>query len=180
MTEEGLVRPALSVDRAEMFTQLAERHLDSSYRLASLIVGDLVEAEDATHDALVRAWRSWPSLRDPSRFEAWFQRILVNACHDRLRGRRRYSQKVSVQEPLVADATGTTAEREALLAALRTLSVQHRTVVVLRYYEDLSVEEIADRVRAPAGTVKSRLHHGLRALRAAYDAAERAAREVQR
>src|SRR6185503_1586166 len=58
-------------DRAAAFTRLAEGHLDASYRLARAILRDPAEAEDATHDAYVQAWRKWSTLRDPSRFEAW-------------------------------------------------------------------------------------------------------------
>ena len=79
-----------NAERAAAFSDLAERHLADSYRLASLILGDRDEAQDATHDAFVAAWKSWGSLRDPARFEAWFGRILVNVCRDRLRHRRRH------------------------------------------------------------------------------------------
>ena len=70
---------------AEAFQALADEHLDAAYRLARIILRDQAEAQDATHDAFVQAWRKWSTLRDPDRFEAWFDRILVNACRDRLR-----------------------------------------------------------------------------------------------
>ena len=82
------VRDRLVRDRADEFGALTERHLDGAYRLATVILGDSMEAEDAVHDAAIAAWRSWSSLRDPERFEAWFSRIVVNACRDRLRSRR--------------------------------------------------------------------------------------------
>ena len=72
-----------SRDRATTFATLADGHLDEAYRLARLIVGDASEAEDATHDAFVAAWRGWGRLRDPGRFDAWFGRILVNTCRNR-------------------------------------------------------------------------------------------------
>src|SRR4029079_3010114 len=62
---------------------------DAAYRLAGIILGDRVEAEDATHDAVVTAWKRYGSLGDPSWFEPWSQRILVNTCRDRLRRERR-------------------------------------------------------------------------------------------
>ena len=74
--------------RATAFTRLTAVRLVSCYRLATVILGDPVEAEDATHDAAARAWERWGSLRDLDRFDAWFGRILVNECRDRLRRRR--------------------------------------------------------------------------------------------
>ncbi len=72
-------------ERAQAFLRLADDHLDSGYRLARAILRDPTEAQDATHDAFEQAWRKWPSLRDPTRFQQWFDRILVNTCRDRLR-----------------------------------------------------------------------------------------------
>jgi RNA polymerase sigma factor (sigma-70 family) len=69
------------------------------------------------------------------------------------------------------------AEREALLAALASLNPDQRIVIVFRFYLDLPLEAIAERTGAPLGTVKTRLHHGVRRMRAAYDAAERAGAE---
>src|ERR1035437_5296410 len=75
-------------DRLEAFTLLDESRLLQSYRLATLILRDRDEAEDATPEALVRAWASWGTLRDRSRFDAWFDRILVNICRNRMRHTR--------------------------------------------------------------------------------------------
>jgi RNA polymerase sigma-70 factor (ECF subfamily) len=66
-----------------------------------------------------------------------------------------------------------TPERDALARALERLTPDHRMVVVLRFYADLPIEAIAQRLGEPSGTVRSRLHHALRALRAAYDADSR-------
>jgi len=79
-------------DRATAFAALLDRGLDTHYRLAAVILGDPVEAEDAVHDAAVVAWRGFASLRERDRFEAWFGRILVNGCRDRLRVRKRRPQ----------------------------------------------------------------------------------------
>jgi DNA-directed RNA polymerase specialized sigma24 family protein len=62
-------------DREAAFVALADVHLDRAYRLARAILRDAVEAQDATHDAFVRAWQHWDTLRDPGRFEVWFDRI---------------------------------------------------------------------------------------------------------
>ena len=75
-------RPSLvageETGRAAAFTRLADEHLDRAYRLARAILRDEAEAQDAAHDAFVQAWRKWDTLRDPARFEPWFDRILVN------------------------------------------------------------------------------------------------------
>src|SRR5262245_53147430 len=81
--------------RDAAFLRLASEHLDRAYRLARAIVRDPAEAQDATHDAFVQAWRKWGSLRDPDRFDAWFDRILVNTCRNRLRAVRRLPTDIS-------------------------------------------------------------------------------------
>jgi RNA polymerase sigma-70 factor (ECF subfamily) len=161
----------------DAFRALVGGRLDASYRLASVVLGDATEAEDATHDAVVRAWGSFGSLRDPGSFDAWFQRIVVNVCRDRMR-RRRVRRSVPLDTrlpglPAAPDATTMTPERDALARALERLTPDHRMVVVLRFYADLPIEAIAQRLGEPSGTVRSRLHHALRALRAAYDADSR-------
>jgi RNA polymerase sigma-70 factor (ECF subfamily) len=161
-------------DRAAAFERLADRHLDGAYRLARAILRDPVEAQDATHDAYVQAWRKWSTLRDPSRFEQWFDRILVNNCRNRLqRAARWHATDISDE---VAIATGDpfrqSHDRDLLGGAILALSPDHRIVVALRYYRDLTIDEIASRLGIPAGTVQSRLHYALQRLHAAIDATD--------
>jgi RNA polymerase sigma-70 factor (ECF subfamily) len=168
--------------RAGAFAYLADRQLARSYRLATVLLGSVAEAQDAVQDAAAVAWERFADLRDEGRFEAWFQRILVNGCRDRIR-RRGHVRLLRLDDgpdhPL-ADPTAGLAERAALRDALLQLSHDQREVVVLRYLFDLTLEEIAERTGDRLGTVKSRLHYGLRALRAAYDAAARAPGESSR
>jgi RNA polymerase sigma factor (sigma-70 family) len=161
--------------RRERFERFARHQVDRTYRLAAVMLGDRSEAEDATHDALLRAWEHWPDLRDEDRFEAWFGRILVNECRNRLRRLRRSPIRaiVSVERTQESAPFDAIADRDLLRAALATLTPDHRVALVLRFYLDLDIEEIARRTDARAGTVKSRLHHGLRALAAAYAAGNR-------
>jgi RNA polymerase sigma-70 factor, ECF subfamily len=178
----GREAAAGDTDRARAFARLADTHLARAYRLASLLLGSEVEAQDAVQDAAVAAWERFGSLRDRDRFDAWFDRILVNGCRDRLRRRStaRVVDLTAAPEPPVADGSASVAEREAMRGALGRLSPEQRVAVVLRYYGDLSLEEIADRTGERLGTVKSRLHYGLQALRAAYDAAARLPGEASR
>ncbi len=158
--------------QARTFAELVDRHvLDSAYRYATLMLGNRADAEDATHDAALTAWRHLGDLRDPAKFEAWFGRIVVNACRDQLRARRRRPIHIALDPELsTPDANDGLARRDALAGAIRSLSGDHREVVVLRFYADLTVDQIAARTGVGAGTVKSRLHYALRQLRAAADA----------
>ena len=97
-------------ERAQAFLRLADHHLDAAYRLARAILRDATDAQDATHDAFEHAWRKWSTLRDPSRFEPWFDRILVNTGRDRLRSGRRQATDISVE---VAISSGDTDSRSS-------------------------------------------------------------------
>lgn len=151
----------------EAFAALTRRHLDSAYRLAWAILNDTGDADDATQDAFALAWRNRRSLRDPARFDAWFGRILVNVCRQLLRQRsRQLTQPLDGEAgPVVFDATRPTSERDAIARAMARLDADHRIVVILRYWADLTVDEIAARLDVPPGTVKSRLHYALRSMR---------------
>ena len=160
--------------RADAFRTLADRHLDASYRLAHVILGQRAEAEDATHDAFVTAWRKWSTLRDPELFEHWFDRILVNTCRNRLRhSSRRRTEDLSPDLEFVAfDAYVPTHDRGLLQPAMARLAPDQRVVVALRFYRDLGIDQIAARLGVRPGTVKSRLHRGLRGLRISLDQAD--------
>jgi RNA polymerase sigma-70 factor, ECF subfamily len=160
--------------RDAAFLRLADEHLDRAYRLARAILRDPAEAQDATHDAFVQAWRKWETLRDQSKFEPWFDRILVNTCRNRLRSTRRGATDISAEVALATgDHTGRVEDRDVVGAAIAALSPDHQVVVALRYYRDLPIEEIARRLGVPHGTVQSRLHYALKHLHAALDAADK-------
>lgn len=158
-------------ERAQAFLRLADHHLDAAYRLARAILRDSTDAQDATHDAFEQAWRKWSMLRDPARFEPWFDRILVNTCRDRLRSGRRQATDISSQVAIsTGDPFAQADDRDLLANAIATLAPEHRIVVALRYYRDLPVDEIASRLDIPAGTVHSRLHYALKRLHSAIGA----------
>ena len=171
VTQEALVRQAARGDR-DAFASLAAPRLDRMYATATLMLRDRGRAEDAVQDALVRAWRDLSRLRDPRQLDGWLRRLLVNACRDESRRGRRHETNLRLlpdhDRPIAAEADGF-ADREALGDALRTLSIDHRAVVVHHYYLGLSLPEIAEALDIPVGTTKSRLHHARNALRAAMD-----------
>ena len=153
------------------FERLVVDHLNRAYRLAAVILGSTDDAEEAVSDAALLAWRSRKGLRDPDRFEAWFSRIVVNTCRDRLRSRRRRPVvEVFPTAPNEASEPGDFRElihtRDELARAFELLSADDRITLVLRFWADLSIESIAERLGIPSGTVKSRLHHALARLRA--------------
>ena len=145
------------------FEEAVHRHLDRAYRLAGLILGSSDGAEDATQEALLRAWQARNSLREGERFPAWFDRILLNVCRDRLRRQRRITfVQLQVDAPTTTrDPFAEVLDRDELGRVIATLDPDARMLVVLRFWADLPIDEIASRLNVPAGTVKSRLHRTL-------------------
>jgi RNA polymerase sigma-70 factor (ECF subfamily) len=154
------------------FETLAITAGDRLFPIARLILRDVDLAEDAVQEALVHAWRDLPRLRDPDRFDAWMHRLLVNACADQGRHRRRWSAEIQLvrAEPSTDDAIGSLADRDQLERGFRRLKPDQRTAVVLHYYLGLSAPEVAEALGIPLGTAKSRLHYATETLRAALEA----------
>jgi RNA polymerase sigma-70 factor (ECF subfamily) len=164
--------------RIEAFAAFDDARLLQSYRLATLVLRDRDEAEDATQEAIARAWSSWATLRDPGRFDAWFDRILLNVCRNRMRHVRtiRVVALDDAYEMPATDSHAATMARLILAPAFGRLSPEQRIIVVLRFWRDLPIEEIAERLALPAGTVKSRLYYAIEALRVAIESSEEARR----
>ena len=157
----------------EAFASLAVAAGDRLHAVAHRILRDTDLAEDATQQALLAIWRDLPQLRDPTRFDAWSYRLLVRACYTEGRRIRRWAPNVRLlpaTEPKVADDLSSVVDRDQLERGFRRLSIDHRAVVVLHHYLDLPLDEVADVLGVPAGTVRSRLHHAMRGLRAALEA----------
>ena len=173
--QDGLVEQAQRGD-AEAFDSLARSVGDRCLAIAVRILRDIDLAEDAVQAALITAWTELRALRDPSRFEPWLHRILVNACYAEARRRRRWTEGVqllSVEPVHGIDEYATVDNRDQLERAFRRLTVQQRAVLVFHHYLGLSLPEVAALIGIPVGTVKSRMHHAKRALRASLDAEAR-------
>ncbi len=173
-----LVRRAQGGDQ-EAFDVLASRAYDRLFALAQRILRDLDQAEDAVQECLVRAWRDLRGLRDPDRFEAWSQRLLVNACYDEGRRRRSRSREIHLlplDRAAPGDAAGDLADRDQLERGFRRLPVEQRAVLVMHHYLGLRLPEIAETLGIPEGTVRSRLHYATLAMRAVLEADARPVR----
>ena len=165
-----LVERARGGDR-DAFAVLARAAASRLDAAARLILLDREHARDAVQEALIRAWRDLPGLRDPDRFDAWLYRLLSNAAIDEARRRRRRVIEVDITTIDVTgrdDPIATFADRDALDRALASLSPEHRALVVLHYYLGLSLPEAAAAQGISLGAAKSRLHRAIGTLRRSF------------
>jgi RNA polymerase sigma-70 factor, ECF subfamily len=167
------------VDRRELVERAARGDHDafavlvsaSAARLdaaARLIVRDGELARDAVQDALIRAWRDLPGLRDPDRFDAWLHRLLVNSCLDQVRRRRRRPIEIEIDpihEPAIGDTTRVLADRDLVERALARLDPEHRALVVMHYYLGYPLPEAASSLGISLPAAKSRLHRAMQGMR---------------
>ena len=181
--DTDLVIRAQDGDKAA-YALIAVEIADRFLAVARRILRDRDLAEDATQQALLAIWQNLPQLRDPVRFEAWSYRLLVHACYTEGRRERRWAPNLrllSAPDSTVDGGLGVVVDRDQLERGFRLLTIDHRAVVVLHHYLDKPLDEVASILAIPVGTAHSRLHHAMRALRAALDAdARRTVREVAR
>lgn len=167
MDQRGLIERAREGDH-DAFATLLDARLARLDAAARLILRDGELARDAVQDALIRAWRDLPGLRDPERFDAWLHRLTVNTCLDLIRHRKRRVMEVELSplhHPATDDVATSLADRQLLDAALARLDPGHRAVVALHYLLGMPLPEVARALGIPSGTAKSRLHYSLAAMR---------------
>lgn len=160
----------------EAFAKLVQKYQSRVLTLAARILDNRSEAEDIAQDIFVKVFQSLHDFRGASRFSTWLYRITVNHCLNHLRRRTRQQQSLVVTEPeeWMQESPTTNPhktleqkERWALVQAkLQLLSPEHRTIILLRDFEGLSYDEIADVLQLESGTVKSRLHRARMELKA--------------
>ena len=170
MDQRAFVERARQGDR-EAFAVLARAAASRLDAVARLIIRDNDVARDAVQEALIRAWRDLPGLRDPDRFDAWLHRLIVNAAIDEARRRKRRVIEVKAETIDIAaphDAYAVLADRDALDLALKELAPEHRALVVLHYYLGMPLPEAAASLGITLGAAKSRLHRSMRSLRTAF------------
>ena len=157
------------------FRSLVGRHQGDVYNLALRYFGDGDAAAEITQDAFVRLYRALPDFRFDSTLRTWLHRVTINLCKDRWRQGDRANKEVSLEEvrfprelpsgrPSPERQLMTLETRQAVQRCLLDLPEEHREVVLLRYLNDLSYNEIAEALGVSAGTVASRLHRGLKLL----------------
>jgi RNA polymerase sigma-70 factor (ECF subfamily) len=153
-------------DAFAVLATAASSRLDAAARL---ILRDRELARDAVQNALVRAWRDLPGLRDPERFDAWLHRLLVNACLDEVRRRRRRPIEVDIlpiDEPTMpGDDARHVADRILVEGALARLDPEHRALVVLHYYLGYPLPDAAASMGISLPAAKSRLHRAIGTMR---------------
>ncbi len=174
--DRDLIEAAQRGDQAA-FVDLVRSRGDRFFGIALRILRDIDRAEDALQDALVIAWRDLPSLRDPDRFDAWVHRVLTNVCVAHASRERRRASNLTVipcGDVATHDDVQGVADRDQLDRGFRRLVPEERAVLVLHHYVGYAPSEIAELLGVPAGTVRSRLHHAHRAMRAALEADARA------
>lgn len=153
-------------ERITAFQRLADQRLEASYRLANAILGDESQAQDAVHDAVVLAWQRWSSLRDLARFDAWFDRIVVNVCRDRLRqASRRRTSDIAEASLSTPDATADVQRRLLVEQAFAELKPDDVVVLALRHFLDLELADIAVLLDIPYQTANTRLRSARSRLR---------------
>jgi RNA polymerase sigma-70 factor (ECF subfamily) len=169
--QRGLVERARRGDH-DAFTELVRGAVTRLDQAARLVLRDPEQARDAVQEALIRAWRDLPGLRDPDRFDAWLYRLTVNSCLDQTRRRRRRPIEVElspIDSPATTDMAGDVADRDLVDQAMRRLDQDERAVVVLHYFLGMPLTDVAASLGIPAGTVKSRLHRALGEMRATVE-----------
>jgi RNA polymerase sigma-70 factor (ECF subfamily) len=174
--QRALVLAARDGDH-DAFALLASQALARLDAVARLILRDADLARDAVQEAMVKAWRDLPGLRDPERWDAWIHRITVNSAIEAARRRRRRVVEIELLDHdtrMTPDAQEQVLDRQVLEEALASLEPEQRALVVLRYYLGLSVPEAADTLGIPLGTAKSRLHRSLLQMRSVVVGPDRA------
>lgn len=163
-TGEGLIAACQRGDR-EAFRCLFEAHKDRVYSMAVYTLGgDRAAAEDVTQEVFLRVFTHIGQFRGDADFATWLYRVVANACVDEQRRRKRWVPLDALPEQ-AAHRTDTEIEtREEVRSALAELTPELRSAVLLKYFEELSYDEMAQVLDCPKGTVASRIHRGLKLL----------------
>ena len=161
--ELELIRRSLNGE-IEAWGEIVRRYKEAVFGVAMGILGNAADAEDASHDAFIRAYDNLRRYDLSRRFSTWLFAITVNLCKNKLRRERffaplRHASRIAANSNPAEEV----AKEELWLKvreALNDLSLKYRTPLVLRFYSDMDYKDIAQALDLPEGTVKTRLHRG--------------------
>ncbi len=166
------VRSVRATVGAPTYEEYVAARWSALYRTAYLLTGNHADAEDLTQNALVKAYLAWDKVSDAASPDAYVRRILTNVFLSGRRPLRVTREHVVDDVPEVSPTSATDDDRLVLWPHIAALPPRQRAVIVLRYYEDLSEQQIADALNCSPGTVKSNASLALRSLRTRIAAAE--------
>jgi RNA polymerase sigma-70 factor (ECF subfamily) len=173
--DQDLVVKAQQGDQ-QAFESLTVANHSRLYRVAYSILRDHHLAEDATQQAFLDIWRNIRRLDDPAKFNGWSYRLLVHACYAEAKRKPKWASQSDVQPshvPVAPDEYASVVDRDLLERGFRHLSLEHRTIIVLRCLLDMPMGQVAETLGISSGTVGSRLSRAVEALRAAVEAESR-------
>jgi RNA polymerase sigma-70 factor (sigma-E family) len=147
------------------FAELVEAAWPGLYRTAYLLLGEHHLAEDLVQTSLAKTYASWGKVREPAAAAGYARVVLANTASSWFRRRSWRNERPAAELPEPPGGGHEPSDRPAVVEALRTLPPRQRAVIVLRYYADLSVREVADALGISEGTVKSQTSHALSTLR---------------
>ncbi len=170
-TDADLVALAQTGDQVA-FGELVHRHLDRAHAVAYRILRDREDARDVVQDSFLRAWKALPAFEGRAQFGTWLVRIITNlalnrAQRDKLRHAPSLDDIGDPPAPAIAGAGGGASLGRRIAEAIDHLPPVQRATFVLRFQEDLSVKETANRLGCSEGAVKASAFHAIRKLRAA-------------
>ena len=169
MTDEEAIRMCQNGNR-DAFHHLVEQYKDTLYGTAVLMTGNRTSADDQVQEAFLSAWRGIGKFRRGSPFKPWVVRILVNGILTQRRRRAVATEPLGESDPVddspdIVESVEAKRKRQMVRRAIGGLNPEHREVVVLRYFADMTVPQVALSMGIREGTAKSRLHRALGRLR---------------
>ena len=172
LTDQELIARCQRGDRGA-FEPLFKRYRDQAYGFALGLVGSPDDALDLTQEAFVRAYRAIKRFKPGAAFEPWFFRILRNLCLNAIRRRKTWQmvpwETVGDFRASGGESASAAVERkeiqQAVWLAMSEISEEHREIIVLKDFQDLSYKEISEILDCPVGTVMSRLYYARQALK---------------
>lgn len=160
----------MAVDDTDRLAALYDAHAGPIWRYVVHLTGDRAAADDVVQETLLRAWRTFRILdEEPMQARSWMFTVARNIVIDEARSARRRREIPVAELPEHGGDDDTDSLFDAILIqeSLASLTAEHRAVIVAAYYGGRSVAQVAAELDIPPGTVKSRLHYGLRAMRLA-------------